>query len=115
MQAESPPTWPRFTALAEARSTATPLSSSLERTRRAGLKDLLLGALQRIAGTGGDPVIELQTNFGGGKMLSVAQEWALIPFVPKVKWLRVPPNKFDFLTFEEADRLIAQQTANGER
>lgn len=41
------------------------------------------------------------------KMLSVAQEWGLIPFVPKVKWLRVPPNKFDFLTFDEADRLVA--------
>jgi uncharacterized protein len=37
----------------------------------AGLKDLLLGALQRIAGTGGDPVIELQTNFGGGKTHSM--------------------------------------------
>lgn len=41
------------------------------------------------------------------KILSVAQEWELIPFIPKVKWLKVPPNKFDFLTFEEADRLIA--------
>ena len=41
------------------------------------------------------------------KMLCVAQEWGLIPFVPKVKWLRLPPNKFDFLTFEEADRLVA--------
>jgi integrase len=30
-----------------------------------------------------------------------------IPFVPKVKWLRVPPNKFDFLSFEEAGRLMA--------
>lgn len=33
----------------------------------AGLRDLLVGALQRIAGIGGDPVVELQTNFGGGK------------------------------------------------
>lgn len=46
------------------------------------------------------------------KMLSVAQEWGTIAFVPKVKWLRVPPNKFDFLTFEEADRLMA--AADGE-
>lgn len=37
----------------------------------AGLKDLLVGALQRIAGTGGDPVVELQTNFGGGKTHSM--------------------------------------------
>jgi len=32
-----------------------------------GLKQLLTGALKRLSGTGGDPVIELQTNFGGGK------------------------------------------------
>lgn len=32
-----------------------------------GLKQLLTGALQRLSGKGGDPVIELQTNFGGGK------------------------------------------------
>ncbi|MFP5271999.1 Swt1 family HEPN domain-containing protein [Coleofasciculus sp.] len=32
-----------------------------------GLKQLLSGALLRLSGKGGDPVIELQTNFGGGK------------------------------------------------
>ena len=32
-----------------------------------GLKQLLIGALLRLTGKGGDPVIELQTNFGGGK------------------------------------------------
>lgn len=32
-----------------------------------GLKQLLTGALLRLNGKGGDPVIELQTNFGGGK------------------------------------------------
>jgi hypothetical protein len=32
-----------------------------------GLKQLLSGALLRLSGQGGDPVIELQTNFGGGK------------------------------------------------
>jgi hypothetical protein len=36
-----------------------------------GLKDLLVGALERLAGTGGDPVVELQTNFGGGKTHSM--------------------------------------------
>ncbi len=33
----------------------------------AGLKDLLTNAVERLSGSGGDPVIELQTNFGGGK------------------------------------------------
>jgi len=32
-----------------------------------GLKQLLTGALLRLSGKGGDPIIELQTNFGGGK------------------------------------------------
>lgn len=32
-----------------------------------GLADLLRGVARRLAGAGGDPVLELQTNFGGGK------------------------------------------------
>jgi len=36
-----------------------------------GLRHLLTGALQRLNGTGGDPVVELQTNFGGGKTHSM--------------------------------------------
>ncbi|MBE3088540.1 MAG: DUF499 domain-containing protein, partial [Chloroflexi bacterium] len=36
-----------------------------------GLRQLLLGAIRRLAGTGGDPVVELQTNFGGGKTHSM--------------------------------------------
>lgn len=36
-----------------------------------GLRELLAGAMQRMAGTGGDPVLELQTNFGGGKTHSM--------------------------------------------
>lgn len=36
-----------------------------------GLKDLLVGAAHRLFGKKGDPVIELQTNFGGGKTHSM--------------------------------------------
>ena len=36
-----------------------------------GLRTLIRGGVQRLAGTGGDPVIELQTNFGGGKTHSM--------------------------------------------
>lgn len=36
-----------------------------------GLQDLLVGAASRLSGQGGDPVIELQTNFGGGKTHSM--------------------------------------------
>lgn len=35
------------------------------------LKGLLLGAVQRLTGRGGDPVVQLQTNFGGGKTHSM--------------------------------------------
>ncbi len=35
------------------------------------LKGLLAGAIQRLTGKGGDPVVQLQTNFGGGKTHSM--------------------------------------------
>ncbi len=37
----------------------------------ASLKRLLIGAVQRLSGRGGDPVVQLQTNFGGGKTHSM--------------------------------------------
>ncbi|WP_449045924.1 DUF499 domain-containing protein [Paracoccus versutus] len=36
-----------------------------------GLSTLLIGAARRLSGAGGDPVVELQTNFGGGKTHSM--------------------------------------------
>jgi predicted AAA+ superfamily ATPase len=35
------------------------------------LKNLLMGAMRRLRGDGGDPVVQLQTNFGGGKTHSM--------------------------------------------
>ncbi len=35
------------------------------------LKRLLVGSVQRLSGQGGDPVVQLQTNFGGGKTHSM--------------------------------------------
>jgi predicted AAA+ superfamily ATPase len=35
------------------------------------LKRLLVGAIERLSGKGGDPVVQLQTNFGGGKTHSM--------------------------------------------
>ena len=35
------------------------------------LKSMLVGAIRRLAGKGGDPVVQLQTNFGGGKTHSM--------------------------------------------
>ncbi len=36
-----------------------------------GLSNLLIGAAKRLSSAGGDPVVELQTNFGGGKTHSM--------------------------------------------
>ena len=47
-----------------------------------GLQKLLANALQRLAGKGGDPVVELQTNFGGGKTHSMLALWHLFGGVP---------------------------------
>jgi hypothetical protein len=47
-----------------------------------GLQKLLANALQRLAGIGGDPVVELQTNFGGGKTHSMLALWHLFAGVP---------------------------------
>jgi integrase len=46
------------------------------------------------------------------RLLGLAQEWGALDRVPKVKWLKVPEAEFDFLDFEEAERLIA--AAEGE-
>lgn len=42
-----------------------------------GLRQLLADAMRRLAGDGGNPVIELQTNFGGGKTHSMLALWHL--------------------------------------
>ncbi len=57
-----------------------------------GLRDLLLDAARRLRGEGGDPVVQLQTNFGGGKThslialyhLAAGTEPALLPGVEEV-------------------------------
>ena len=48
----------------------------------AGLSDLLLRAASRLAGKGGDPVIDLQTNFGGGKTHSMIALYHLASGAP---------------------------------
>jgi hypothetical protein len=48
----------------------------------AGLRDLLIDAATRLSGKGGDPVIELQTNFGGGKTHSMIALYHLASGVP---------------------------------
>ena len=41
------------------------------------------------------------------RLLAVAVEWGRLEHVPPLKWLmRAPPPAFDFLTFQEAERLV---------
>ena len=42
------------------------------------LRKLLVGAVQRVSGKGGDPVVQLQTNFGGGKTHSMLALYHLL-------------------------------------
>ena len=49
-----------------------------------GLKDLLVNAARRLSGDGGDPVVELQTNFGGGKTHSLIALHHLVGGTPAV-------------------------------
>ncbi len=44
----------------------------------ASLKNMLVGAVQRLHGKGGDPVVQLQTNFGGGKTHSMLALYHLL-------------------------------------
>ncbi len=47
-----------------------------------GLRRLLIGALRRLSGEPADPVIELQTNFGGGKTHSMLALYHLFSGTP---------------------------------
>ena len=46
------------------------------------LKRLLVGAVRRVSGEGGDPVVQLQTNFGGGKTHSMLALYHLFSGTP---------------------------------
>ena len=54
-----------------------------------GLQQLLVGAAERLSGNGGDPVIDLQTNFGGGKTHSMIALYHLASGVAVTKLLGV--------------------------
>ena len=50
-----------------------------------------------------------------GKMLRYAHEVELLDVVPRVKLLKVPPQEFDFLRFEELSRLLEAVKGDPER
>ncbi len=48
------------------------------------------------------------------KILRYAAEIELLDRVPKIKTLKVPPQKFDFFTFEELEALVAKSASEPE-
>ncbi len=50
-----------------------------------GLQKLLSNAVSRLGGQGGDPVVELQTNFGGGKTHSMLALYHLFSSTPSTE------------------------------
>ncbi len=56
-----------------------------------GLRRLLVNALQRLNGTGGDPVVDLQTSFGGGKTHSLLALYHLFSGVPVSDLVGIEP------------------------
>jgi predicted AAA+ superfamily ATPase len=53
------------------------------------LKSLLSGAMQRLSGRGSDPVVQLQTNFGGGKTHSMLALYHLFSGTPPGEMLGI--------------------------
>ncbi len=47
-----------------------------------GLSNLLIGAARRLSGAGGDPIVELQTSFGGGKTHSMLALYHMVGGTP---------------------------------
>lgn len=47
-----------------------------------GLRDLLANAARRLSGKGGDPIVDLQTNFGGGKTHSLIALYHMVSGAP---------------------------------
>ena len=67
------------------------------------LKGMLTGALQRVAGKGGDPVVQLQTNFGGGKTHSMLALYHLFSGISPGELAGVEPLMGDADTAELPD------------
>lgn len=70
-----------------------------------GLKDLLTKALRRTAGdTNASPVINLQTNFGGGKTHSMLAVWHLFGRIDRAS---LPQDMQDLLATDELAQSLA--------
>lgn len=71
-----------------------------------GLRDLLVNTLKRLAGKGGDPVIQLKTGFGGGKTHSLI---ALYHLITGANILRELPADGEYARLrQEIDEIVSE-------
>ena len=70
-------------------STANPVEFFRRTFLTDGLSNLLVNGVRRLRGEGGDPVVELQTNFGGGKTHSMIALYHLAGGTPAKELLGV--------------------------
>ena len=73
-----------------------------------GLRTLLVNALRRIGGNGGDPVIQTKTSFGGGKTHSLIALYHLIESVNALVNAPAPEEGGDSRTSAEIREIIRE-------
>jgi len=78
-----------------------------------GLEDLLRDGLLRLTGRGGAPVVELQTNFGGGKTHSMLALYHLFSGVPAQELAGIEGllNRLELQSVPQASRAVLVGTA----
>ncbi len=74
-----------------------------------GMRALLINTVQRLNGTGGDPVIQTKTGFGGGKTHSLI---ALFHLVRHADILIDPPSGSDSSTSREIQSILSEAGFN---
>jgi predicted AAA+ superfamily ATPase len=72
------------------------------------LKGMLVGAVRRLAGQGGDPVVQLQTNFGGGKTHSMLALYHLFSGIapPELMGIDAVMERAEAKTLPTARRVV---------
>ena len=71
-----------------------------------GLRDLIRNAARRLSGEGGDPVVELQTGFGGGKTHSLIALYHLASGQPRLPGVYEALAEDDLSVPEEVRRAV---------
>jgi predicted AAA+ superfamily ATPase len=74
-----------------------------------GLRDLLITGVKRLTGQGGDPVVQLQTSFGGGKTHSMIALYHL--FSGQIGFSEIPGGEDIVASVDKIDNTITANRA----